>query len=161
MRSRLLVTACATVVVLCLSSSAAAMAIGPVPGPDTEIGGTVWFDAPHSGILTPDSARVPGVKIILKDTFGNAVATTSTGPDGTYLFKNLDPASNPTSYYVTFDPSSLPSGTTFTVEDAPGATHADDSSADPVTGTTARITLARGTQDLTWNAGIVGPTPGG
>lgn len=110
---------------------------------------------PHDGVLAPNSPHVPGVKITLKDTSGNVVSITRTGADGKYLFTHLDPTSDPTSYYVTFDPSSLPSGTAFTTEYAPGSTHANNSSADPQTGTTARITLARDTEDLTWNAGIV------
>ena len=123
---------------------------------DTEIGGTVWADNDQNGKLDAGEPGVPGVKVTLRDANGNVYGTTTSGPDGRYVFTNLTPRTDPSDYYVTFAPGSLPQGSGFTQEEAPGTTHGDTSYADPTTGTTPRIRLVRYQKDLDWNAGLIG-----
>jgi hypothetical protein len=121
----------------------------------------VWSDTNSNGIMDSGEPVVPNVKVTLTDDFGKTIGTQMTGTDGKYRFSNLDPTSDPNTYYLTFDSATLPTGTTFTAEHAPGSTHVNDSTPDPQTGKTQRIALVRGTQDLTWNAGVIAGTPGG
>jgi large repetitive protein len=60
----------------------------------TSINGKVFVDGgTKDGIQQPGEPGKPGVTITLKDGAGNVVATTTTGPDGSYSFPNL-PAGN-------------------------------------------------------------------
>jgi large repetitive protein len=55
----------------------------------TSINGKVFVDADKDGIQDPTEPGKPGVTLTLKDKDGNVVATTVTGPDGSYSFPNL------------------------------------------------------------------------
>ncbi len=57
------------------------------------IGDFVWADANGNGIQDPGEIGIAGVPLALKDSAGNTVATTTTGPDGSYLFTNVAPGS--------------------------------------------------------------------
>lgn len=124
--------------------------------PDTQLGGKVWSDANDNGKLDPGEPGVPGVDVDLTDANGRDYGSTTTGPDGRYLFTDLDPTSDPVSYFIQFDKASLPDGAAFTRQNAPGTVHANTSTPDPETGQTQRVTLHRTDQDLQWHAGVVG-----
>ena len=122
---------------------------------DTELGGTVWDDANKNGALDPGEKGVPGVKVELNDRNGNSYGTAITGPDGRYVFTHVTPRTDPSDYYITFAPDSLPSGSSFTTEHAPGTVHGTTSDADQQTGKTDRIRITRYQKDLNWDAGLV------
>ncbi len=125
--------------------------------PDTALGGRVWKDANRDGIMTAGESGVKGVQVTLTNSDGDLIATQQTGADGTYEFENLDPTSDPEQYRLTFAPGSVPDGLQFTTRYASGgpAKHSVESTADPETGTTPEIVLARGQRDLTWHAGLI------
>jgi hypothetical protein len=124
--------------------------------PQTALGGRVWGDGDHDGIMNAGEAGVKGVKVALTNSSGDLIATQTTGADGRYEFVNIDPTSDPEQYHITFAPASLPGGMQFTTQysSTGPAEHSIESTADPKTGATPEITLARGQQDLTWNAGL-------
>jgi uncharacterized repeat protein (TIGR01451 family) len=115
------------------------------------LGDKVWYDDDTDGIQDAGESGVAGVKVILRDTAGNPIATTTTAADGTYLFANLPPGS----YVVVFDTTTLPTGYAPTTQNAPGSTGANGSDASPITGATTTITLTAGQNDLNWDMGIV------
>ena len=53
---------------------------------DGAIGDLVWFDADRDGLQDPGEIGVSGVRVNLS---GEATKTTTTGPDGSYLFPDL------------------------------------------------------------------------
>ena len=54
------------------------------------ISGTIWKDTDADGTLEGGEAgRFGGVTVVLRDTNGDIVATTTTAPDGSYSFTNL------------------------------------------------------------------------
>jgi uncharacterized repeat protein (TIGR01451 family) len=55
----------------------------------SSINGKVFVDNNKDGTQQPGEPGKPGVTITLKDKAGNVVATTTTGPDGSYSFPNL------------------------------------------------------------------------
>ncbi len=56
------------------------------------VSGTIWDDSNADGGLQPDeTGRYAGVTVVLTDSNGNVVATTTTAPDGSYTFPNLPP----------------------------------------------------------------------
>ncbi|MCZ2342684.1 MAG: carboxypeptidase regulatory-like domain-containing protein [Bacteroidales bacterium] len=57
----------------------------------TFVAGTVFVDPNGNGTLDPGEVGIPGVVIELRDSGGNVVSTTTTGPDGGYLFTNVPP----------------------------------------------------------------------
>jgi len=86
---------------------------GYVPSAGTAaIGDFIWADADGDGIQDPGEIGIAGVTVALKDSSGNTVATTTTGPDGRYLFTNVPPGSYtvevtpPAGYTVTSGPES-------------------------------------------------------
>lgn len=131
-----------------------------------QLGNYVWVDTNYDGIQNDGNTGVNGVTVDLYiDVDGDGiaepggddgapVATTVTADAGTtpgfYLFPNLDPDD----YFVVFDPTTLPPGFEFTIQDA-GGDDAADSDADQVTGIAAVTTLEPAESDLTWDAGIV------
>ncbi|MDH4118021.1 MAG: carboxypeptidase regulatory-like domain-containing protein, partial [Acidimicrobiia bacterium] len=57
----------------------------------TVLSGTVFVDDDRDGTIDPDEdTRVEGVVVILLDDDGNEVARTITGPDGMYVFEDLE-----------------------------------------------------------------------
>ncbi|MFD8499967.1 SdrD B-like domain-containing protein, partial [Amycolatopsis sp. NPDC059657] len=116
--------------------------------PTDKLGDFVWNDKNANGLQDPDEPGVPGVKVTLKDG-----ASTTTGPDGKYLFDNLPDGT----YQVCFDVANLPDavkGYVLTKVDA--GDDAKDSDADPGTGCTKTTTLGPDKrEDLTLDAGLV------
>ena len=53
--------------------------------------GTVWSDADGDGIQDPGEVGIPDVTVELRGTDGNVVATTTSGPDGSYIFTGVNP----------------------------------------------------------------------
>lgn len=53
------------------------------------ISGTLWNDANADGILSGESGRFQGVTIVLRDSSGKIIATTTTDASGNYSFTNL------------------------------------------------------------------------
>ena len=91
-----------------------------VQPPSYDLGNQVWFDTNNDGILDPDETPIEGVTVDLfvdadgdglpDDTNGDgiidgddAIATTTTGPDGEYLFTDLPPGD----YIVGIPPASF------------------------------------------------------
>ncbi len=122
---------------------------------DTALGGVVWSDENRNGAFDQGEPVVEGVDVTLTDANDNDYGTQTTGDDGRYLFDDLEPRSDPSSYFLTFDEGSLPAGTSFTTQHAPGTVHGTTSHADEETGRTDRITLSRYQRDLRWNAGVM------
>ena len=128
--------------------------LGLTPPPN-RLGDFVWADTNKNGLQDDGEPGVPGVPVTVKDGTGATVGTTTTGPDGKYLFDKLDDGT----YTVCFDLTKLPAdyaGYTLTAKDK--GDDAKDSDADPATGCTPPVTLG-GTkrEDLTLDAGIVSP----
>lgn len=100
------------------------------PGPtDTgAIGDRIWNDADGNGIQDPGEAGLPDVTVrLLTDDNGdgiyggvgdNPATTTTTNPDGTYIFDDLAPGS----YVIEVDTATLPVGATYTQTGDPDAT---------------------------------------
>ncbi len=57
----------------------------------TFVSGTVWRDLDRDGVLDPNEPGLPGVTVQLVNDLGNVVASTTTGPGGSYLFNNVPP----------------------------------------------------------------------
>lgn len=131
---------------------------------DTQLGGVVWSDDNRNGAFDRGEPVVEGVDVTLTDANDNTYGTRTTGEDGRYLFSDLEPRLDPSSYFLTFDRGSLPRGSAFTTQHAPATVHGTTSHADEKTGRTDRITLSRYQRDLEWNAGVVRgagkPAPG-
>lgn len=121
----------------------------------TQLGGVVWSDDNGNGAFDRGEPVVEGVDVTLTDVNDNTYGTRTTGADGRYLFDDLQPRSDPSSYFLTFDNATLPEGSAFTTQHAPGTVHGTTSHADPESGRTDRITLSRYQRDLRWNAGVV------
>ncbi|MEZ5039334.1 MAG: SdrD B-like domain-containing protein [Saprospiraceae bacterium] len=110
------------------------------------LGDYVWEDLNGNGIQDDGDTGVEGVTVNLKDESGEVIETTTTGPDGSYSFENLDPGT----YSVQFV---LPSGYQYSPVNI--GDDALDSDADPAqNGMTATTTLASGENDPTLDAGI-------
>lgn len=63
---------------------------GYIPNADTgAIGDRVWFDANENGIQDPGEAGIDGLTLSLLDNTGAVVATTTTNPNGDYLFTDV------------------------------------------------------------------------
>jgi uncharacterized repeat protein (TIGR01451 family) len=76
------------------------------------IGDFVWADANGNGIQDPGEIGIAGVTVTLKDLNGTTIDTTTTGPDGSYLFTDVAPGSyrvevtQPAGYNPTSGPES-------------------------------------------------------
>ena len=118
------------------------------------LGDVVWNDANQDGIQDPGELGVPGVTVTLYAADGTTVlGTTTTDALGNYSFTGL-PAGD---YVVGF--SNIPSGYTFSAANQ-GTDDALDADADASTGgKTPVISLSRGEENLTIDAGIY-PAPG-
>ncbi|MFV0386294.1 SdrD B-like domain-containing protein [Paracoccus sp. (in: a-proteobacteria)] len=124
----------------------------PADPKDASIGDLVFLDANKNGLQDAGEAGVAGVDVTLYDAGGNAVATTSTGTDGKYLFSGLAAGS----YSVGFAEAA---GYSFTTANA-GGNDALDSDADQTTGRTGTITLAVSEANMTVDAGLVADNRG-
>ncbi len=76
----------------------------PEPGCHGKIGDFVWNDIDRDGRQDPSEPGIEGVTVLLKDAFGNVLASTTTKPDGSYLFTGLCAGD----YEVCVDESTLP-----------------------------------------------------
>ncbi|MBP2475567.1 phosphatidate phosphatase APP1 [Crossiella equi] len=124
--------------------------------PGNRLGDYVWIDTNKDGVQDAGETPVQGVPVTLKDGSGATVGTTTTGPDGKYLFAPLKDGT----YQVCFDLKSLPANVGDYVPTKANASSDDakDSDADPATGCTAPTTLnIDKPEDLTLDAGLVPP----
>ncbi len=116
------------------------------------LGGVVWDDGIKDfadGIKAPNEKGIAGATVILKNADGVEVGRTVTDQNGNFLFENLPPGD----YWLSFV---TPPGTTYTDNVVVnGETNSDP---DPATGSTNKITLSPGVNDLSWGAGFV-PVP--
>ncbi|PHI18402.1 hypothetical protein CEQ90_18035, partial [Lewinellaceae bacterium SD302] len=112
-----------------------------------QLGDFVWSDLDTDGIQDDGEPGIPGVTVNLLDGDGNVIATTTTGPDGMYLFSDLNPEAV---YQVEFI---APDGYLPSPQFA-GNDDEIDSNADPVTGLSEQVTLDMG-DDLTIDAGFI------
>jgi hypothetical protein len=121
------------------------------------VGNYVWIDANTDGLQDVTEAPLAGVKVTLFDASGNTVATAITDANGFYQINDLVPGST---YYVKFDPATLPSGSVFTTFDANGNGLIDDnnSDADPLLGTTQPFILLPGEHNPSIDAGVQVPS---
>ncbi|SDX09283.1 Cna protein B-type domain-containing protein [Amycolatopsis xylanica] len=121
--------------------------------PTNKLGDFVWNDKNANGLQDDGEPGVPGVKATLKDGAGAVKGTTTTGPDGKYLFDNLPDGT----YQVCFDVANLPDavkGYVLTKVDAGDDTKDSDAALD--TGCTKTTTLGPDKrEDLTLDAGLV------
>ena len=88
-----------------VSAGAAVLDIdaGLIRGPEIALGDLVWRDANGNGIPDPGEG-LPGIRLILTDGTGAAVAETVTDGTGGYRFAGLPPGD----YQIQVDPASLP-----------------------------------------------------
>ena len=114
--------------------------------PLASIGDFVWLDDNLDGIQDAGETGVGGVTVNLYDVTNTIILTTTTAPDGSYLFDNLIPGD----YHIEFVP---PAGYAISPQDQ-GGDDTVDSDADTTTGETIVTTLDPGEDDPTWDAGI-------
>jgi uncharacterized repeat protein (TIGR01451 family) len=62
---------------------------GYIASDDNSLGGTVWQDDDSDGFLDEVDNGIPNVKVVLRDSNGNIVASLLTDSDGDYLFTGL------------------------------------------------------------------------
>ena len=130
------------------------------------IGDFIWNDLDGDGIQEAGEPGIAGVGVILtiNDPIVNSagvteipagtVWTTSTNPDGSYVFENLPTLPAGISYTVTaMSPGSI---WVASPKDA-GALDGVDSDADMTTGVMSATTLTPGERDMTWDAGFYIP----
>lgn len=120
-----------------------------LPAAPSSIGDYVWEDSNGDGLQDESGTGIANVTVELLDSTGGVIATTTTDSSGNYLFPNLSAGD----YYVRF-----------TTPDAYAATFAgtghgaaNDSDADPYSGSSFLINLPAATNDLTIDAGYVRP----
>jgi len=111
------------------------------------LGDYVWFDADKDGVQDNTESGVSGIRVILYNSGGTAIDTTSTDNTGYYLFPNLTPGN----YSVGF--SNIPLGYLFTSQDLGGNDNLDS---DPNIGTgrTSNVTVSGGATNSTLDAGF-------
>jgi uncharacterized repeat protein (TIGR01451 family) len=111
------------------------------------LGDRVWYDYNRDGLQTQNEPGSTDVTVNLYDLHGNLLASTHTGPDGSYGFTRLAPGD----YSVEF---SRPAGSLFTQANA-GSDPASNSDADSATGRTQVITLGPSEHQLSIDAGLL------
>jgi len=109
------------------------------------IGDFVWEDKDADGHQDGNENGISGVTVRLYDAAGSNIATTVTGGNGRYRFRDLLPGD----YNVSFD---QPAGYLPSPRNA--SSGGADSDADPATGAAIQTTLVSGENDLTWDAGF-------
>jgi SdrD B-like domain/Secretion system C-terminal sorting domain len=118
------------------------------------VGDFVWYDVNVNGRQDAGEIGVPGVTVTLFDAGGNRVASAVTNGSGRYFINNIPVPATGASFTIGF--SDLPINTVgYTIKNAPGATAATNSNANPATGRTDAFTLVPGQVDLTIDAGII------
>ncbi|HID03679.1 MAG TPA: hypothetical protein EYP18_10800, partial [Desulfobacterales bacterium] len=109
------------------------------------IGNFVWNDVDADGVQDPGETGIGNVTVNLYDDAGNLVDTTTTAPDGSYLFDDLAPGDYAAEFIA-------PGGYTISPPNAGGDNV--DSDADPNTGRTSLITLDSGQAVTNIDAGM-------
>jgi uncharacterized repeat protein (TIGR01451 family)/fimbrial isopeptide formation D2 family protein len=109
-----------------------------VVSPLVSLGNYTWIDSNRDGIQDPSEAPLPGVVVVLLDSDGDEVATTTTDADGLYLFSDLLPGD----YTVTF---TQPAGYTLTSSGEGSDTDVDS---DPASDGTVDVTLTTDRLDI-------------
>ncbi len=113
------------------------------------LGDYVWYDTDGNGVQNPTETGVAGVTVTLYDATTNLpLARTVTDGNGFYQFVNLLPAT----YYVVFEPTTLPANSGFTNQTV-GTSNGSDANA--TTGRTPNVTLAPGEYNSSIDAGII------
>jgi protocatechuate 3,4-dioxygenase beta subunit len=110
------------------------------------LGDRVWKDDNGNGIQDTGEVGVAGVTLVLLNSTGQVVATTTTDANGNYIFKNLPPGN----YSVRITP---PSNYTLSAKTQGSDTNLD-SDFDPVTYTTGTVTLVAGQNRTDIDAGL-------
>ncbi|WP_458098530.1 SdrD B-like domain-containing protein [Roseomonas sp. WA12] len=113
------------------------------------ISGAAFTDSNGDGLLGTGEAGRAGVTVRLLDAAGTAVATTTTGTDGSYSFANRAPGQ----YQVEFV---APNGTVFAIRDQ-GNSSVNDSDVNPATGRTGVFTVTSGQTSPNISAGLYTP----
>jgi hypothetical protein len=111
------------------------------------VGNFVWFDSNKNGIQDAGEPGIGGVTVTLFSSSSEAIATTQTAADGSYLFANM----NAGDYTVGF---TLPANYSFTSSNYTSGFDATNSDANPSTGRTTSITLADGEIQPNIDAGM-------
>lgn len=125
--------------------------VTPTPTPVGSIGDFVFSDTNRNGIQDTGESGVDDVTVRLK-TCGNVVLeSTSSDPQGKYLFDNLAAGCYRVSIVT-------PAGFEISPQDQ-GSDDTRDSDINPTTAITAPITLAAGENNLTIDAGVMAPIP--
>ena len=93
--------------------------------PSAALGNRVWLDIDRDGVQDGNEVGIPNVTVDLwVDTTGDGIPDTPvntavTGPDGEYLFQNLEPG---VAYQVVVDDSTLVNGLEQTYDEGPTST---------------------------------------
>ena len=113
------------------------------------LGDYVWSDTDGNGVQNATEMGMAGITVSLYDAATNQqLARTVTDGNGFYQFVNLKPAT----YYVVFEPTTLPANSVFTTQTA-GTVNGSD--ANTTTGRTANITLVAGEYNGDIDAGVI------
>lgn len=108
------------------------------------IGDRVWEDSNANGVQDAGEAGIAGATVLLKDSAGNVVQTTTTGADGKYSF-----SADAGTYTVAV---TAPKGYVFSGANAGGDASLDSNVGS--TGQSGQITLANGEVNNTIDAGL-------
>lgn len=115
------------------------------------VGARVWNDVDGNGIQDENEMGIQGIEIGLVDEAGNIIATTTTDPNGNYLFTEV-PAGK---YKVVFDPG------TWAVTKPKEGTDVDKDSDAVEGGATDYFDLAAGENKLDVDCGLLKGVPPG
>lgn len=114
--------------------------------PPASLGDRVWKDDDGDGIQDPGEVGISGVTLVLYNAAGQIVGSTTTDAFGFYKFSNLAPGT----YTVRIAP---PANYTLSAKDQ-GGNDDNDSDFDPITYTTASVTLTAGQNRTDVDAGL-------
>ena len=118
--------------------------------PFASLGNYVWFDLDRDGAQDSGEPGIEGVLVVLYNSTGTAIGSTTTDSLGYYSFTHLQPGD----YQVGF-PTTTTSGLVLTTVDNTADTL--DSDAVVATGLSASVSLAAGQNNITLDAGFVSP----
>lgn len=114
--------------------------------PPASLGDRVWKDDDGDGVQDPGEVGIAGVTLVLYNSAGQIVGTTTTDAFGFYKFSNLAPGT----YTVRIVP---PANYTLSAKDQ-GGNDDTDSDFDPITYTTGTVTLTAGQNRTDVDAGL-------
>ena len=126
------------------------------PAAQATIGNLVWTDTNGDGVKDGDESGQSGITIRSMNPGPNGspgggddieIATTTSGPDGSYSF-----TTSPGNYFLEFD---APTGSNGFTQLDQGGDDATDSDVNPATGQTAVTTLTAGENDDSVDAGLI------